>query len=225
MARRTAGAAPRSAVYWPLDRPVSAETIQASGVQAVILDLEDGVPPERKEQARACCAQAYAELTGLAVAVVVRVNGADTDDFAHDLALLADLPDTAAVLLPKPVTPDALVQLGSRPLWGMAEELGMDQRLGDLRTAAPSLSTLVIGIKDLALELGVPLDQDGLEIRNAAKTLRAAAAAAGLAVLDGIVFGDPQAVERRCRRAAEDGFDGVTLARPSDGATANKAFD
>ncbi len=221
---RSSGA--RSALYWPAHRPAVSDRLSVIDVDVVILDLEDGVPRESLADARAHLIDSHAALRRQGFAVVLRVNGADSDHAADDRRQLSELPQDAAVLVPKPVTAQALAAVSSpgRELWCMAEELRLADDFPTLKAAEPGLTTVVIGIKDLALELGVPLEPDNAVLREAANRLRSAAQAAGLRAIDGIVFGDAEAVARRCARAARDGFDGVSLGRASDGVTVRTAF-
>jgi citrate lyase beta subunit len=217
----------RSIVYWPAHRDAPKDLFSVSPPDVVILDLEDGVPRERMSDARARLVHTYHDLRMLGLYVVVRVNGIESPEFFDDIAQLLLLPDDLTILLPKPISADALNSLAGqrRSLWCMGEELRVTDHFSDFRRQVPSLSTVVIGVKDLSHELGVPLDLDSPEIRKAANEIRRACRLNDLAVIDGIVFGAADAVARRCARAATDGFDGVTLARVEDVSAANWAFD
>ncbi|WP_462177000.1 aldolase/citrate lyase family protein, partial [Acinetobacter baumannii] len=68
----------------------------AAGADAVIVDLEDAVPFADKAAAR----EAVAAWLSAQKPVLVRINGADTDWFADDLALCR-MPGVAGVVLPK----------------------------------------------------------------------------------------------------------------------------
>lgn len=185
---------------------------------AIILDLEDGCPQPDKAAGRELLATNYAELSKMVATVLVRVNGADTEDFAGDLHVLDGLPVETSVLLPKPVTAAALLRLsnGRRQLWCMAEELALAEKIDQLKAKFSELNTAVIGIKDLALDLSIPLDPDNERLREAANYFRVQAQALGMDVIDGMAFGSADQVEQRCKRALNDGFDGVTLGRIAD---------
>ena len=194
---------------------------------AIILDLEDGCPQPEKAKGRDLLATSYAELSRMVATVLIRVNGADTEDFACDLLALNGLPVEVSVLLPKPVTAAALLQLSNsqRQLWCMAEELALAQEIDQLKAQFSELNTAVIGIKDFAVDLGIPLDPDSECLREAANYFRAQAQDLGMDVIDGMAFGSADQVEQRCKRAIVDGFDGVTLGRIADCAIAASAYD
>ena len=64
------------------------------------IELEDGVPDDRKDDARESARAALAEITWEGCEVWVRINVPGSDDAAHDIAALAGAaPD--AFLIPK----------------------------------------------------------------------------------------------------------------------------
>ena len=87
---------PRSLLFVPGNRPDRIAKARRAGAHAVIVDLEDAVAPAEKEAARAAL---VAQLDS-ASPVLVRVNGADTEWFARDVAACAH-PGVLGVLVPK----------------------------------------------------------------------------------------------------------------------------
>src|SRR5262245_37793664 len=101
----------RSLLFVPGHRPERFAKALASGADAVILDLEDAVPPAAQAQARQCIQDAWPGLQQSDVPVLVRINGgADAAD-ARWLATLATPP--AAVMVPKAESADALAQIAA----------------------------------------------------------------------------------------------------------------
>src|SRR6266704_3336215 len=88
--------APRSYLFVPGNRPDRYVKAIAAGADAVIVDLEDAVPPKDKTSARA----ALAAWLSPEHPVLIRVNGAESSWFREDLAL-CKTPGVAGVLLPK----------------------------------------------------------------------------------------------------------------------------
>ena len=74
---------PRSYLLVPGNRPERFDKALASGADAVIIDLEDAVPPDQKETARATVS---GRLTS-SKPVVLRINAVETPWFADDLAI------------------------------------------------------------------------------------------------------------------------------------------
>lgn len=217
---------PKTILYWSASRPVKPDAFLVARPDAIILDLEDGCPQPEKAAGRELLATSYAELSKMVATVLVRVNGADTEDFTDDLLVLDGLPVKTSVVLPKPVTSAGLLQLsnGRRQLWCMAEELALAQEIDQLKRQFSELNSAIIGIKDLAADLGIPLDPDSERLREAANFFRAQAQDLGIEVIDGMAFGSADQVEQRCKRALGDGFDGVTLGRIADCAIAAYAY-
>ena len=103
------GAARRSWLYVPGDRPERFAKAAASGVDVVICDLEDSVGPANKALARDAVV-AWLRDHG----AVVRVNGVDTPWHDDDVAAIANSPRLAGVVLPKSQEPEQIGQVGRR---------------------------------------------------------------------------------------------------------------
>src|SRR5262245_54065242 len=69
--------APRSYLYVPGNRPDRYDKACAAGADAVIIDLEDAVPPAEKPKAR----DALSSWLSPERSVIVRINAADTEWF------------------------------------------------------------------------------------------------------------------------------------------------
>ncbi len=90
---------PLTWLYVPADRPDRVEKALASAAHAVIVDLEDGVAPPAKEEARAN----LPSLLGRSreKPVYVRVNGLRTGLTLYDLQVAAELEGVEGVNIPK----------------------------------------------------------------------------------------------------------------------------
>jgi citrate lyase beta subunit len=149
----------------------------------------------------------------------VRVNGYDSYEFHNDLSALNALPDRVIGILPKPVTSEALSEFtafGQRLIWCMGEEARIGERLEALKADHPRVETIMIGTKDLALDLDVPFDPNAPALRHAANAIRSIAQALGLKVIDGVAFGDERQVRRSFQQAHDSQFDGVSYVRMRD---------
>src|SRR3990172_456933 len=90
----------RSALFVPGSNARALEKARSVAADVLILDLEDSVAPDQKEEAREAVAAAVTGLTYGRREIVVRVNGLDTPWVARDIAaMVAARPD--AVLVPK----------------------------------------------------------------------------------------------------------------------------
>ncbi|MGQ0510390.1 MAG: HpcH/HpaI aldolase/citrate lyase family protein [Betaproteobacteria bacterium] len=134
------------------------------GADALVVDLEDAVPPARKEEARAMAAQAVAALAGQAP-VLLRVNAAPAL-MAQDIAS-APLDRLAAVMLPKVESAQQVQALAAAlarlappraapvPIVALIETALGVVRAADIAQAHPSLVALGFGAEDYAAEMSV----------------------------------------------------------------------
>src|SRR5690606_23444658 len=109
----------RSLLFVPGARPDRFDKALAAGADAVVIDLEDAVAPADKARAR----DAVSAWLGPQHAVVLRINGAETDWFADDLALAAR-PGVAAVMVPKAERAEVFAEVaraGARALLPLIE--------------------------------------------------------------------------------------------------------
>ena len=92
----------RSLLFVPATGGAKLDKAFGSGADAVILDLEDSIAPERKGQARAAALSFLKDATAKTVRprILVRINGLDTGMTDADLdAVLPGKPD--AIVFPK----------------------------------------------------------------------------------------------------------------------------
>jgi len=214
----------RSYLFVPGDRPERFAKAQASGADAVVLDLEDAVAPAAKDAAR----QAVSDwLDAGHGPVVLRINAIGTPWFAADLALTAR-PDVAAVIVPKAERARDLARVRaaspSTPLLPLIETAAGIERLREV-AAAPGVQRLVFGSIDLQLDLGI--DGDGDELLYFRSQLVLASRLAGLtAPVDGVctALDDPETLHAEALRARRFGFGAKLCIHPRQVAGVNDAF-
>ena len=225
----------RSVLYMPASNARAVEKARGLPCDVVILDLEDAVAPEAKTAARQAAAEAVAAGGFGPREVVVRVNGLGTEWGADDLATIAAAgPD--AILVPKVGGPadvaayDAAIRAApaTTRLWAMIETCPAVFALEAIAACGRSsrLSALVMGINDLAKEMGAR-QTPGREPFWAAMSLTVAAARAhGLLALDGVhnEIDDLAALETVCLQGRDFGFDGKSLIHPTHLEITNRVF-
>ena len=223
----------RSALYMPASNPRAVAKARSLDCDVLILDLEDAVLPEAKDAARTAAVAALAEGGFGAREVVVRVNGLDTPWGHRDLEAMAEAAPEA-VLVPK-VTGPADVEryaaaLSGAPehtaLWAMIETAPVLFALDAIAGASSRLGALVMGLNDLARELGARQTPERTPFHAALSLTVAAARAHGLVALDSVhnEVEDLDSLSAACRQGAEFGFDGKSLIHPSHLAICNAAF-
>ena len=202
----------------------------------LIMDLEDGVLPDAKVEARARVLDFLAEGGYGAREIVVRVNGIGTPWFEDDLAAVA-AGGADAAMLPKVDDPAtvahaaaALEAAGAPPEMGIWCMLETPTGILDARPIArahPRMAALTLGTADLSKALHADLHApDRLPLVTSMGLCVLAAREAGLAVLDAPHFdlSDDAGFERACRQGRSFGFDGKSLLHPKTIAVANAAF-
>ena len=221
----------RSVLYVPASNGRALEKARDLDCDGLILDLEDSVAPDAKDDARRALLEALRGGFGDRE-VVVRCNGLDTAWGAADLeALAAAAPD--AVLAPK-VSTAAEVRaydraLGGRVrLWIMIETPRAVLGLAGLAEAAADtrLEALVLGPNDLGAELGARRSHVRQALQPILVQTLLAARAHGLAAIAGVYneIEDDRGLQDECVQEAGLGFDGKTLVHPRQIAIANRAF-
>jgi citrate lyase subunit beta/citryl-CoA lyase len=235
----------RSMLFVPGDRPDRYAKAQASGADAIILDLEDAVVPERRPYARDEIAKwlASGERT---VPAWVRINPVDGEEAARDLAAVIEgRPD--GIVLPKARRGDDVHRV-DHWLEILEARLGLERgriALIPLVTesagavlAAPTFADLparVVGLtwgaEDLAADLGALANRtsDGefeFTYQLARSAVLLASAAAGVAAIDTVdtEIRDAAAVERRARASRRQGFVAKLAIHPAQIAPIHAAF-
>ena len=213
----------RSYLYVPGNRPDRFDKACAAGADAVIVDLEDAVPPAEKPSARA----ALATWLSPARAVIVRINAADTEWFADDLAA-CDTTGVVGVVLPKAEgIGDAVVSLCRRNNLALLPliETAAGMALAEEIAATAGVQRLLFGTIDFQLELDI--DGDGDELLAFRSQLVLASRLAGIQPpVDGpcTSWEDTELLMADSRRARKLGFGGKLCIHPKQIAAVNAAF-
>ena len=213
-----------SYLFVPGNRPDRFGKACASGADAVIIDLEDAVPPAEKSSARA----AVEAWLNPVLPVVLRINGAETAWFGEDLACCLR-PGVQAVMLPKTESIEHIRQLQealgkTAPILPLIETAqGFWNALEIARSG--SVQRLVFGSLDFQLDLGIRGDDD--ELLHFRSQLVLISRMAGIeAPVDGITteIDDPAPLRADTTRARRLGFSGKLCIHPKQIAVVNECF-
>ncbi|TCH96013.1 CoA ester lyase [Roseococcus sp. SYP-B2431] len=222
----------RSMMITPGHRRERLEKAATLAADSLAFDLEDGVPPARKAEARANVAAVLREVAFGRRERAVRINGLGTAEFALDLAALPwDRLD--AVLIPKVEGPEALLELDARLARlapGIAVIATIETPRGVLNAlaiadASPNLAGIFFGPGDYTLQTGGALTRRGLEFPRA--TIAAAAGAVGAQAIDApflLGLRDVEGTRADAEAARELGFSGKVVFHPDQIAPVNAAF-
>jgi citrate lyase subunit beta/citryl-CoA lyase len=211
------------------------EKAKSLAVDALILDLEDAVAPDAKEQARenACMAVRSGEYGRREL--TIRVNGLGTQWHEDDLRAAAEAgPD--GIVVPKVDSAEevrslvAALEAAGAPehtrLWAMVETPTAMLHCEEIAGASERLAVLVMGTNDLAKELHCEHVPGRLPLLTGLGLCLLAARATGTVILDG-VFNDVKDAEgfaAECRQGRQMGFDGKTIIHPGQIEACNAAF-
>jgi len=238
----------RSLLFIPGDSPNKLDKGMGSGADALILDLEDSISPQRKAQARATTVAFLNEARGAKERprLYVRVNGLQTGLTDDDLgAVVAGKPD--GIMLPKAEGGTAVIHCdakiaareailglpdGGLDIIAIATETAAALFLaGSYAGSSKRLKGLTWGAEDLSVELGAEAnrDRDGnfLAPYQLARSLcLAGAAAAQVQAIDTVFvdFRNETGLKRECEEARRDGFTGKMAIHPAQVAVINAVF-
>ncbi|MGH2977118.1 MAG: HpcH/HpaI aldolase/citrate lyase family protein [Gaiellaceae bacterium] len=214
--------------------PASSERMlakaQSLAADEVIVDLEDAVAAEDKDEARTLAVTALRN-GPLARTTALRVNGRSTPWWEDDLRAAAEArPDV--VVLPKVESPEDVSAAAELLPDGIGLEAQIETAHGlveaeRVAAAGHGLEALVFGPADLAASLGVPVLTIGAGSSDyALARVVAAARASELQVLDGphARLGDDLGLVLSARRALEHGYDGKWVIHPSQIEPVNRIF-
>jgi citrate lyase beta subunit len=216
--------AQRSWLFVPGDRQERFGKALDSGADAAIVDLEDAVAPEHKEMAR----QHVVALLGERSAYV-RINAADTEWYADDLASLAGARNLAGMVLPKSTTAEQIDAVAA-VLPPAAEIVALIESAAGLRNAdaiadAARTSRLAFGNMDFSLDISS--DTADSTLLYARSRLVVASRAAGIAApLDGVTtdLDNADSTMRDARAGRRLGFGGKLCIHPRQVPLVNDAF-
>lgn len=231
----------RSLLFVPGDRPDRMAKALASGADAIILDLEDAVAPDRKAAARAMSAAFLrGEGQGSNVGIFVRVNPLDSGLTADDLAAIAPAVPSG-YLLPKAQGGGCAARLAAmltaagdatgRILPIASETPAAVFGLGSYAGSTDRLVGLSWGAEDLPAAIGATSarEADGryTPVYEVVRTLALMGAhAAGVLAIDTVfpAFRDLDGLAAYAARARRDGFTGMLAIHPAQVPVINAAF-
>jgi citrate lyase subunit beta/citryl-CoA lyase len=240
----------RSWMFVPGNRQRMIEKSLGVAVDAIMMDIEDGVAPAEKDSARkqiAACLDDVAARTKKDAnlrtpARFVRINAVGHERMRDDLALVLR-PGLEGLVVPKVETPEQ-VKTVEQILDKQEPEVGLDR--GSVRllvaiesprglfnayaiaTSSPRVIGLLFGAEDFSRELSLPLRREG-EARDliyARSALVTAAACAHVQSVDGVWpdLQDTEGLKTFAAQSRQLGFSGMSLIHPAQIEVVNGAF-
>lgn len=224
----------RSLLFAGATRPDLVAKLGRSAPDAAVVDLEDAVPPDHKQQARAAARDSAAALAAAhpALRVFVRVNPAASGLLEADVAA-AVTPGLAGVVLPKLEAAGDVERLRAALAASGCERLAI---VGGLETARGvhdaytllglGLEAAYFGAEDYAADLGARRTELGDEVLYARSHVVLAARLQGVTPIDQAVVAirDDAQYAADARRGRALGYRGKLCVHPAQVALAHVAF-
>ena len=240
----------RSWMFVPGDRQKMIDKAVALPVDAILLDIEDGVAPAAKETARKQIAES---LDRIAVqkkenpsyrtpARYVRINAVGHERMNADVEYVIR-PALEGLAVPKVETPDqvnvvekilderepkmGMVRGSVRLLLALESPRGLFNAYA-IATSSPRVIGLMFGAEDFSRELSLPLRREGeaVDLIYARSAMVTAAAAAHVQAVDGVWpnFQDMEGLKKFALQSRRLGFSGMSLIHPAQINEVNAAF-
>lgn len=229
----------RSMLFVPVNVPKFVETSHKRGADAIILDLEDSVPPAEKATARTLIEAAAPKVAQSGADVVVRVNQ-PIELCVRDMEA-AISPAISALMLPKIDSAGHIrilaeladrieaakgMKVGHTRFMALIETPAAFARADEIAAASPRLISVSLGSEDFAMEIGGEAATDILAYPK--QRVAIAAIANGLMPM-GIIgsvadFRDLEGYRSSARLARRMGFRGASCIHPNHVAILNEEF-
>ncbi len=216
-----------SRLYLPGNNPGMFLNAGLHSPDGIILDLEDSVAPERKDEARILVRNALRAVNFYGAERMVRINQGergleDLDGvIPHNVHL---------VLIPKCENGDTVRKIDARImeikkregqnetvlLMPIIESAAGVERAFEIATASSSVVALAIGLEDYTADLGVQRTKEGSESLYARQRIVVAAKAAGIQPIDSVFsdVGDMEGLLTNVLSSKAMGFEGMGCIHP-----------
>jgi citrate lyase subunit beta/citryl-CoA lyase len=216
-----------SRLYLPGNSPSLMLNAGIHSPDGLILDLEDAVAPDKKQEARFLVRNALRSLNFYKAERMVRINQGNLglDDLNFVIPHGANL-----ILVPKVESAEQLVAVDNKikqiqkkqnlknPVWLMPiiESAKGVVNAYSIATACENVSSLAIGLEDYTADLGVKRTAEGSESFFARVTMVNAAVAAGIQAIDSVFsdISDMEALKKNVQVSKSLGFNGMGCIHP-----------
>jgi citrate lyase subunit beta / citryl-CoA lyase len=231
----------RSSLIMPVNQPRFVEKAYLRGADAIVLDLEDSVPPVEKGRARAMVKEAILVAARGGADVFVRINK-PVEMMIEDLEA-AIYPGLTGLALPKVESAAEIHMLDELTIyWEMrhgvpqgtvqfsvsVESARGVMRAEEIALASPRIASIGAGPEDLALDLGIEATVEGTELLYIKLRMIVVANAAGVIPM-GLMgtladYADLEGLARSAKEANRVGFRGAGLIHPLQVPICNEAY-
>lgn len=226
-----------SRLYLPGNNPGMFLNAGLHSPDGIILDLEDSVAPDRKDEARILVRNALRAVDFYGAERMVRINQGERG--LKDLESV--IPHNVhLILIPKCEDADALravdetiASIKRREgqnhtvlLMPIIESAKGVERAYEIATASPNVVAMAIGLEDYTADLGVQRTKEGSESLYARNRIVVAARAAGIQAIDSVFsdVGDMDGLLSNVLSSKAMGFEGMGCIHPRQIAVIRRGF-
>lgn len=226
-----------SRLYLPGNNPGMFLNAGLHSPDGIILDLEDSVAPDRKDEARILVRNALRAVDFYGAERMVRINQGERG--LKDLESV--IPHNVhLILIPKCEDADALRavdetiasikrregQNDTVLLMPIIESAKGVERAYEIATASPNVVAMAIGLEDYTADLGVQRTKEGSESLYARNRIVVAARAAGIQAIDSVFsdVGDMDGLLSNVLSSKAMGFEGMGCIHPRQIAVIRRGF-
>lgn len=226
-----------SRLYLPGNSPQMFLNAGLHSPDGVILDLEDSVAPDKKDEARILVRNALCQVNFYGAERMIRINQGERG--LEDLEELIPF-NVQLVLIPKcedagtvKAIDEKIRQIKKKAgqeetvfLMPIIESAKGVENAFEIATAASSVVSLAIGLEDYTADLGVQRTREGKESLYARTRLVVAAKAAGIQPIDSVFsdVGDMEGLLENVRSSKALGFEGMGCIHPRQIAVIREGF-
>jgi citrate lyase subunit beta/citryl-CoA lyase len=231
----------RSLLILPVNVPRFVEKAYLRGADAIVLDLEDSVPPREKAESRRLVKQSIESASRGGADVFVRIN--NEPSLLHDDVDASIYPGLHGIFFPKVESREDVVGLDAQ-LAKLEVERGIEPgrirlslhietpaallRMQEIAAASPRIESMSLGMDDFCLSMGVEPSPEGSELFFPLCMLATVCKAAGISAI-GILgsvagFGDLDGFEKAAEGGRQLGCTGAFCIHPDQVTTLNRVF-
>lgn len=230
----------RTLLFVPGNQERRLEKARLIPADALILDLEDSVPPSEKDSAREKVAASIDELASNGKDIFVRINSLPTPYAVSDIKAVATrrlkgicLPKSESIddirradALLADAEKDAGLEVGSIAILALIETPKGIINACDIVSASPRIMGAIFGAEDFALEMGINRTKEGSEIFYPRTVIAVACHAADVLAIDSVYTDvrDTDGLIKETRAVAQLGFQGKAVIHPDQVGPVNQVF-
>ena len=230
----------RTLMFVPGNQERRIEKARSVPADALILDLEDSVPPPEKDSARKMVAASIDGLASSGREVFVRINSLSTSYAVSDIKAIV-IRGLRGICLPKTESADDIhnidvliadaekgagLELGSIGLLTLVETPKGIINAYEIASASPRILGVTLGAEDYALEMGIKRTEEGTEIYYPRMVITLACHAANVLAIDCVYTNvrDQEGLIRETKLVGQMGFQGKLVIHPGQVDPVNQTF-